>query len=60
MSHKFLEKLDIEGKHIKIVIKLPLNSKKMLMTNVVKKSLSNTVINEIKGIAKAKIIKNDK
>lgn len=30
------------------------------MTNIVKKTLSNTVINEIKGITKAKIIKNDK
>ncbi|CAD8139664.1 unnamed protein product [Paramecium octaurelia] len=59
-QHKYLEKVEVQKQLIKVVIKLPLNSKKMLMTNVVKKTLSNTVINEIKGINKAKIIKNDK
>lgn len=57
---RYLEDIEFGAQDAKITIKLPLNTKKILMTNIVKKSLLTTVVQEIRGIQKAKVLKNDK
>lgn len=39
--------------------KVPLDSKKILMVNLIEKVLSQTIVNEVKGISKSHLIKND-
>lgn len=66
-SLKYVENLSFEGDTANVIIRLPLNSKKILMTkflhdynliiSIVKRGLSNTVIQEIRGIQKAKVLK---
>lgn len=56
-QYKHLDSYAFEEQSIKIVARLPLNSKKVLMTNVVRTCLASTVINEIKGISKARLLK---
>lgn len=49
----------IENEVITIKIKLPLDSKKLLMANLVEKILKKTLVYEVKNISNATVLKKD-
>lgn len=61
MSSEYLESVEYDEKESKsrILIKLPLDFKKILMVNIVNKLLSNTIVREIKGINNTVVLKNE-
>lgn len=56
-SHQF-ESLKFNSKGCQIVVKVPLNLKKFLMTKVVEKMLKTAIIRQIPGIQSAIVLEN--